>query len=162
LIPYLEKLSFQSRKKVDFELWTIAIRLLKHGYHLIPEGKDLLVKISLNTNKVRYSTSKSSAIIIEPNLLFNQWRNLLKIPSIFDPSLSYQNQAREYSINKRKIGNVNKVYIYHHDVYIGEFSNYSSAQKFIGLKSSSRMIYRYIDTNKKNKLGYSFYSNKKI
>ena len=57
IVPFFEKLNFQTRKFVDFQLWSVAIKIHKLGYFYISEGRDLLVKIASSTNKFRYSTN---------------------------------------------------------------------------------------------------------
>jgi hypothetical protein len=158
-LPYFENSSFQSRKYIDFKLWSIALQLIKKGYHLNIEGKRLLLKITKNSNKARYSTNSTTTI--DYSSILEEALEILKTPTNFNSSLPYEHQARNFYLTNKKLGKLNIVYVYHNDEFVGKYLSYSSAQKAIGLKESSRMIYRYIDTNKKNKLGYSFYSQEK-
>ena len=62
IVLFFEKLEFQTRKFVDFQLWSVAIKIHKLGYFYTTEGRNLLVKIAFSTNKFRYSTNTDGLV----------------------------------------------------------------------------------------------------
>jgi hypothetical protein len=60
LIPFLDKLTWHSRKRVDFEWWIKAVQLKRIGYGTTVQGKALIKAIGLGINSNRYSNSKTS------------------------------------------------------------------------------------------------------
>lgn len=48
-------------------MWIHAINIRIKGYHLIKEGKNILMKISKGTNKYRYSNYKHRKFILPTN-----------------------------------------------------------------------------------------------
>lgn len=57
ILPFFYNLVFKSRKGVDFELWRVGVLLYKRGYFYNSAGIKLLLLISSNRNKKRYSTN---------------------------------------------------------------------------------------------------------
>jgi hypothetical protein len=51
--------SFKTKKYYDFKDWSIIVNLYYLGYHLLPEGKSLIIKIKSGMNNYRLSTNTS-------------------------------------------------------------------------------------------------------
>jgi hypothetical protein len=51
--------SFKTKKYYDFKDWSIIVNLYYLGYHLLPEGKSLIIKIKSRMNNYRLSTNTS-------------------------------------------------------------------------------------------------------
>jgi hypothetical protein len=57
ILFFFLKLPFQTRKFLDFQLWGISLHLRKYGYIYSSKGRKLILNISQNTNKYRYTTN---------------------------------------------------------------------------------------------------------
>lgn len=169
LIPLFNN-NMYSRKDIDFKLWKIVVTCHKLGYHLIEEGRNLIVLIFNNINNKRYTTTTTNNnndnnIFKEIDNLYNKL--LLTPPMInINSTKSHLALVLEYT-NKNKTNKT--IYIYELKDYqfnpIQEvicdtcliegspFKTYADANSAINLNRSSRTIYRYLDTNKlyKNK-----------
>jgi cytochrome c oxidase subunit 3 len=67
--------SFKTKKYYDFKDWSIIVNLYYLGYHLLPEGKSLILKLKSRMNNYRLSTNlnkekKLENLDIEINKLF--------------------------------------------------------------------------------------------
>ena len=60
--PVLGLISFRGRKNIDYLYWVITVIIHKLGYYYLPEGKKIVLEISLATNKYRYTTNSSSKV----------------------------------------------------------------------------------------------------
>jgi hypothetical protein len=59
-IPFLSKLEFQSKKKLDFEDWKLICQLMALGLHLTPEGNSYITALKSRMNNARLSTNKNN------------------------------------------------------------------------------------------------------
>jgi hypothetical protein len=85
--------SFKTKKYYDFKDWSIIVNLYYLGYHLLPEGKSLIIKIKSRMNNYRLSTNTS--LNNEEN-----FENLeIEINKVFALAASYEikNGIRLYS-----------------------------------------------------------------
>jgi hypothetical protein len=62
LIPYLDSLTFHSKKELDYLDWKSIGQLKKLGLHYLPEGIKLINLILSQMNNGRLSNSGSSLI----------------------------------------------------------------------------------------------------
>ena len=134
----------------------------KLGYYYLPSGKKIALDISSATNKYRYTTNNSNKVELPNCELIS---NLLAQTPPFDISSgSHSELVRKFTIAKggRK-GFV--VYIYESsesnklkELKGSPFSSYAAGHVAIGLRPGSRVIGRYIDTNKLYKDNYLFSS----
>ena len=46
----------QSKKRKDFDSWSVLVNIYYLGYHLLPEGKHLISEIQKSLNKFRFSS----------------------------------------------------------------------------------------------------------
>lgn len=155
LYPFFEKLSFYSRKKIEFKTWNLGLYLIVYGYYVTSKGKILLLKLSNNMNSKRYFLNFTDFIDIkEIEILFN-----IDPPFYIHTGKSHFLLSKEYVI---KLGSIKgfKVHIYKNDIEItgSPFSSFILGGKAIGLDSVGS-IGNYIDTNKIFKGEYTFYSS---
>ena len=153
IYPFFNKLTFLSRKTVDFKIWSLGLFLIIQGYHYTPQGKVILLKLSNNMNSKRYFSNILDFLDIE------EIQALLKIKPIFDihSGKSHFSLAKEFSLQKGSRKGY-KVYIFKNGKEIpgSPFHSYREAGAR-GLISVST-IKNYIDTNKVFKGKYTFYS----
>lgn len=167
VIPFFETLNFFSRKSVDYEWWVISVFIHKLGYIYLPEGKQIALQISSSTNKYRYSTSDSlnkKGRACAPNI--ESIMDLFKQTPPFDISSgrSHLELVKDYTIAKGGRKGFT-VYIYEcnstsdlKEMKGSPYSTYGDGHEILGLRRSSRVIGRYIDTGKLYKDKYRFSS----
>ena len=160
LLPLLENSKMYSRKKIDFELWRIALLLKIKGYYYTIEGKILFLDISDTLNK-RYSTKTTSDVDKVIASLFERFETILKKDPMFDVNLYERHTENVRKFNKlNNLKHPKVVYIYEDNKLIdgSPFSSFSLAHKALGLNPSSNTCNRYIDTNRLYKNKYIFTS----
>ena len=155
IYPFFRGLSFYSRKAIDFSIWGLVLYIFIYGYHNIPNGREILLKLSNNMNSKRYFSDLSD--FIEEDEI----KNLFKIEPPFDIE-SGKSQfilAKEYSLTKGSRKGF-KVYIYKNGVEIkgSPFDSFRSGVKALSSISASS-IRNYLDKGKIFKDGYTFYSS---
>ena len=126
-----------------------------YGYHNLPNGREILLKLSNNINSKRYFSDLSDFIEAD------EIKNLFRIEPPFDIYSGKSNfiLAKEYSLYKGSRKGF-KVYIYKNGVEIkgSPFDSFRSGGKAIKLNSVSS-IRNYLDTDEIFKDGYTFYSS---
>jgi hypothetical protein len=156
LLSFFNSLNFESRKYIDYKLWSVTLKMHKLGYFYLPEGRALLVKIANSINKKKYSIAKT--VIKLPTE--EEINHILNLPSPFDLSIgkSHTTLAREFVNYKRVKGEFN-IYVYKNGVEVpnSPYKSYYAVQKDLGFKGN-RTVSRYIDTNKVYGDGYTFYT----
>ena len=154
IFPFFNKLTFLSRKGIDFKIWSLGLFLIIHGYHQTQKGKAILLKLSNNMNLKRYFSNVIDFLDIE------EIQSLFEIKPIFDihSGKNHFTLAKDFALQKGSRKGY-KVYIYENGKEIPEspFHNYREGSKAIGAISVST-IKNYIDTNKIFKGKYTFYS----
>ena len=154
IYPYFIESSFYSRKRIDFTIWSLVLYLFILGYHNLPKGKEVLLKLSNSMNSKRYFSDLSDLIDLD------EIKSLFEIEPPFDIYSGKSNfiLAKEYSLYKGSRKGF-KVYIYKNGVEIkgSPFDSLRSGGKAIKLNSVSS-IRNYLDTGKIFKDGYTFYS----
>ena len=95
LVPFLLTMPFQTRKNTDFLYWCLGLYLHKFGYFYVPEGKNLVLDISISINKARYSNNPYPKSL--PGL--EQINNVIdiKLPIELLPELTHLNLGHKYS-----------------------------------------------------------------
>jgi hypothetical protein len=81
LVPLFSNLNWLTKKFLDFEDWREVLNLKDKGYHLIPEGKDIILKIIAQMNNNRLSTNIVEGESIDRVQLYKDIRNLLAVES---------------------------------------------------------------------------------
>lgn len=87
IIPIIskQKNEFQllnSKKIIDFKLWSMLVNIIYFGYHRIEEGIILINKIKQNLNKL---TTNNAIFIKEEIIIFElEFKNLFNLPSPYE------------------------------------------------------------------------------
>nr|YP_009690296.1 LAGLIDADG homing endonuclease [Fomitiporia mediterranea]QEG57076.1 LAGLIDADG homing endonuclease [Fomitiporia mediterranea] len=154
IFPFFNKMTFLSRKGIDFKIWSLGLFLIIHGYHYTPQGKVMLLKLSNNINSKRYFSN------VIDFLNFEEIQALFEIKPVFDihSGKSHFSLAKKFALQKGSKKGY-KVYIYKNGKEIpgSPFYSYREGAKAVGIISVSS-IKNYIDTNKIFKDKYTFYS----
>ncbi len=153
IYPFFKNLTFYSRKLIDFSIWSLGLYLFIYGYTYLPQGKELLIKLSNNMNSKRYFSDLSDFLDI------TEIENLFALNPPFDihSGKSHFHLAKEFSQAKGSRYGF-KLHIYKNGIEIkgSPFDSFRSGGKAIGLKSVSS-IRNYLNTGKIFKDGYTFY-----
>lgn len=153
ILPYIESHTMYTRKYIDYKLWKAALLLKIHGYFLLPEGKALFMDIANILNK-RYSTKSSFVLQKTEEVIYNIFVRLEAILLTTSPFKVEDNIPHIVNVRAFNTANRSKqqttVYVYNNGKLIpgSPFSTYSKAHLALGLRSSSNMCGRYIDTGK--------------
>ena len=83
LIPFLENLTWQSKKYLDFQDWKNILKLKEQGHHLSEEGGKLIDLIISQTNNNRLSTSLNH-VVVDREQLLAKVNELLNGPSNYE------------------------------------------------------------------------------
>lgn len=86
LIPYLDGLTWLSKKSLDYQDWKLVLEIKNLGQHFTEEGKEVISLIINRMNNNRLSTSKISKDETKyvANLLDKRVLNLLSRPSNYE------------------------------------------------------------------------------
>ena len=82
-IPFLESLTWQSKKYLDFQDWKNIFKLKEQGQHLTEKGSKLIDLIISQTNNNRLSTS-INRVFVDREQLLAKVNELLNEPSNFE------------------------------------------------------------------------------
>jgi hypothetical protein len=82
-IPFLESLTWQSKKYLDFQDWKNILKLKEQGMHLSEKGLKLIDLIISQTNNNRLSTSLNH-VVVDREQLLAKVKELLNGPSNFE------------------------------------------------------------------------------
>jgi LAGLIDADG endonuclease len=154
ICPFFRSLTFYSRKKIDFNIWSLGLYLMIYGYYTIPKGKELLLKLSNNMNSKRYFSNVIDFIDFkEIESIFN-----MEPPFNIHTGKSHFILAKKYDLSKGSRKGF-KLYIYKNGKEItgSPFDSFRMVGKAIGISSVSS-IRNYIDTGRIYKDIYTFYS----
>ena len=134
LIPFFDKLTFFSKKGLDYQDWRIVAKLRLENKHLTPEGRELITHICNRINKNRMTTNISSL-------------NKFNLSEMEEIDLRINNL-----LQKSKEG----VWVYdNYNLVEGSpFLNISQACKAVGVGPRSS----YLNTNKLVQKRFAFYS----
>lgn len=81
LIPFLDDLTFITRKGLDYYYWKTVFKLKEKGVHHIPEGREVIDLIFSQMNERRYSTYKGDKKSVDLGLLQTKIDEFLQGPS---------------------------------------------------------------------------------
>ena len=104
IIPLFDKLTWHTKKELDYQDWKDIIKLRKIGVHYLPEGEALIKRIAGQMNKHRLSNS--GALRIDRTLLKAEINKLLSEPSNYE---SKNGKAWIISLNRFKLETKAKV-----------------------------------------------------
>ena len=82
-IPFLESLTWQSKKYLDFQDWKNILKLKEQGHNLSKEGGKIIDLIISQTNNNRLSTSLNH-VVVDREQLLAKVNELLNEPSNFE------------------------------------------------------------------------------
>lgn len=100
LIPFFDKLTFYSKKTMDYQdLRAIAI-IKEKGLHHTEEGKALITKILSQMNQSRLSTTKNKSIVVDREGLLAEIDSLLAQSSIYETR-----EGRKFNLKDQKFEN---------------------------------------------------------
>nr|QJT65769.1 LAGLIDADG endonuclease [Fusarium asiaticum]QJT66911.1 LAGLIDADG endonuclease [Fusarium asiaticum] len=83
LIPFLDSLTWQSKKYLDFQDWKNILKLKEQGHHLSEKGSKLIDLIISQTNNNRLSTSLNH-VIVDREQILAKVNELLDGPANFE------------------------------------------------------------------------------
>lgn len=154
LAYFLLDLSFQTRKNTDFLYWCLVLYMHKFGHFYLTKGRELTIAISKYINASRYSNSGKE--VTKPILDLQIFETLL--PVILTPDMSHLTLAQSFArVKENRI-----VWVYDKGVVVkgSPFKSYSEVCEVIGINRNSKIVSRYLDTDKLYKERYSFYSQR--
>ena len=82
-IPFLESLTWRSKKELDFQDWKNILLLKEQGHHLSNQGVKLIDLILSQMNNNRLSTTASSLPVVDRTRLLAEINLMLNEPSNF-------------------------------------------------------------------------------
>ena len=62
IYPFFRDVYFYSRKGIDFSIWSLVLYIFIYGYHNLPNGREILLKLANNINSKRYFSDLSDFI----------------------------------------------------------------------------------------------------
>ena len=136
-IPFLDKLTFFSKKGLDYKDWKIVTQLKLENKHLCIEGKELIGHICNRMNKNRLSTNMDSL-------------NKFNYSEMEEIDLKINNLLQKKQL---------VVWVYDRDKLVdgSPFLNITQACKAVGIGPRSS----YLDSNKLVNKRFAFYSHQK-
>nr|SNU77049.1 TPA: LAGLIDADG endonuclease [Fusarium oxysporum f. sp. cucumerinum]SNU77078.1 TPA: LAGLIDADG endonuclease [Fusarium oxysporum f. sp. cucumerinum]SNU77107.1 TPA: LAGLIDADG endonuclease [Fusarium oxysporum f. sp. cucumerinum] len=132
LIPYLNSLTFHSKKELDYSDWKSIGQLKNLGLHYLPEGKKLIELILSQMNNNRLSNSGNK--IIDRNYIASEVNRLLNGPSNYE---IIKGRIFIKSLNKFYTGRL-KIQVELHDQEGSVFKTFDSMNKcadFLGIST---------------------------
>ena len=84
LTPFLDELTWLSKKAKDYEDWKLVLHILNQGKHFTDEGKELIELIYGNMNSRRTHLSEITELDVERENLKIRTLNLLSTPSNYE------------------------------------------------------------------------------
>lgn len=144
----------QTRKAIEFDYWCLILHGHKLGYIYLPEGRTLAYKISLFTNKGRYSTNINR--VEEPTSIEISKVLELKLPIELKPEMLHTDFSKLIARSLKQ----EAIWEYDKGVLLNDkpFISIASAMVAIGYSKSSIAGRRNIDTGKILKGKYTLYS----
>ena len=154
LAYFLLSMPFQTRKKVDFLFWCVALHMHKLGYFYSARGRAMVLAIANFINHRRYSSAPTPATepVIDRDFL------LSNLPITLAPEMNHNALAKAFA--RLIVDRVVYVYDYGKLLAGSPFTTYPYALIAIGESKRSALIKRNIDTGKVSKKRYTFYSVK--
>lgn len=141
LVPFLDELTWFSKKEQDYEDWKIILSFISQGKHFINEGQELILFINKIMNNRRLSTNIP---FILPNNIEDRIQKLLEAPSNY----KIHDNGKIFIISQGKYfkgrGNV-KLEISNFDgLLINTFNSIKNCAQFFQV--SQRTIIRRLDS----------------
>jgi hypothetical protein len=99
LIPFFDKLTFYSKKALDYQDFRTIARIKEKGLHHTDEGKALITKIYSQMNQSRLSTNNKS-IVVDREGLLAEIDSILGLSSIYEMRV-----GRKFNLINQKFEN---------------------------------------------------------
>lgn len=99
LIPFFDKLTFYSKKALDYQDFRAIARIKEKGLHHTDEGKALITKIYSQMNQSRLSTNNKS-IVVDREGLLAEIDSILALSSIYE-----MRDGRKFNLINQKFEN---------------------------------------------------------
>lgn len=154
-IPFLESLTWRSKKQLDFQDWKNILLLKEQGHHFSKQGVKLIDLILSQMNNNRLSTSSSHPVVDRP-LLLAEIKLLLLEPSNFE-----LRNGRKWIISLNKYYNSSRTNICviitdENGNNLHSFDSLADCAKFLGVDPStvSKRINKGIPFLLENKQAY--------
>jgi hypothetical protein len=154
LLTHLLDMPWVTRKTIDVHLWSIVVVMFYTGVAYLPAGRALIVSISAYINDGRYSTA--SRIVEVPSLAMINHVLSITVPVTRAAGITQVEFAKAIV---RQLGVT--VYVYANEELMGSYKSFSDAQYAIGIKRTSRIASRYLDTGRLYIGTYEFTSTPK-
>jgi hypothetical protein len=146
LVPFLDNLSWLSKKKLDYIDWKLILAIKNQGKHFTDEGKELISLISKRMNNNRLSTNKAKSLVL-PNIseidLQKRVANLLATGSNYEIHEGGKIWIKSSGIYLRSRGNVAIRVINDKGVLVYSFDSIKECAIFFGV--SDRTINRRLE-----------------
>lgn len=128
LIPFFDRLTWHSKKYLDYCDWKVLLELQNLGLHLTSEGKVLINRIISQMNNKRLSLNSQS---LDRSELLADIREVLKQPS------NYENKEGRIFINSLKVFKNDRKPI---KVVLMDASSNKIIQSFVSYKSCGKFL----------------------
>ena len=139
LVPFLNSLTWQSKKYLDFQDWNNILRLKEQGHHLSNEGIKLIDLILNQMNNNRLSTSKS--ISIDTNI--NRKELLSKVEVLINGPSNFEiRNGKKFVISLNKYYNssrvnINTIIVDENNTQLYSFDSLRDCAKFLNVDPST-------------------------
>lgn len=84
LLPFFDKLTWFSKKKLDFEDWKLILKIKNQGKHFTEEGLELITLLANGLNRARLTTYSNTNSNVNNEELYNKINTLLASPSNYE------------------------------------------------------------------------------
>lgn len=135
-IPFLDSLSWHSKKQLDFQDWKNILMLREQGHHLSEKGAQVIDLILSQMNRNRLSTSSSLPIVDRAHVL-DQVNQLLSGPSNFElrNGRKWVVSLNNYYNSSRK--NIGVSIVDEKDNKLHSFDSLADCAKFLNVKPTT-------------------------
>ncbi len=138
LTPFLDELTWLSKKAKDYEDWKLVLHILNQGKHFTQEGKEIIELIYGNMNSRRIHSSETIKLDGERENLKNRTLNLLSTPSNYEVQPDGRILVKSTGLYLRGRGNVGvNVFDADNGEQIYSFDSIKDCAAFFNLHSRS-------------------------
>lgn len=152
LIPFLDKLTFYSKKALDYQDFRAIARIKEKGLHHTDEGKALITKIHNQMNQSRLSTNNKS-IVVDREGLLAEIDSLLALSSIYEIRDGRKFNLINQKFENRGRGGSSVAIISEDGIILKELSSQTDCAKELG-RSRHVVAHRLKSIYKQHPLNY--------
>ena len=158
IAKFFMRMTFQTRKKTDFLLWAIVVYIRKYGYFFGNEGRKFVISFHKYMNKGRYRNAEAPEKVPDITKI-----DILEKP--FEvPLIEGANHTEIAKLFSKSQGKPS-IWMYDNDVLVSgrPFNRPAKVAKLIPYSGYiDNVVKRYIDTGRKYKGRFRFYSSPKL